>query len=385
MMARRVYLDNAATTWPKCSQATAAAFEFAEQCGATAGRGAYASALQADNWVANARRSLARLIGAPSGDDIALCYSGTHALNAALFGMLRTGDDVLTTDIEHNSVLRPLQAICESRGISVSHVRSDTNGLADIVVARELLERRKAPKLLCVGHASNVTGVVQDLSAWRALADQCGALLLVDASQTLGYLPIDVRASGIDLLAAAGHKGLRALSGSGLLYVRSDLQTTLQPLMYGGTGRISQSLETSQPWPANVEVGNLNLLAIVSMAVAAEAALAPESLSSWQAAFERLRLGLRQITAIQLVADDCSVARIPVQSIMVDGWDVHDLASILDTSFGIEVRAGWHCAARVHAALGSAATGGTLRLSPGHSTSLDEIDFTLAAFQAILG
>lgn len=384
---RRIYLDNAATSWPKCSAAIEAAEEFIRHCGATAGRGTYQSALLADRHLEDARSVLARLIGAPTGQAIAMCNSGTHALNAALWGVLRAGDHVITTAVEHNSVLRPLKHLENEYGISVSVVPSDSRGIADTDLAQSLI--RKETKLFAVGHASNVTGAVQDLTAWSQLATSCGATFLVDASQTLGYVPIDVSACPVDLVAAAGHKGLRALAGTGLLYVSSQLQGQFRPLLFGGTGRASEQIDGHPSWPQSVEVGNLNMPGVVSMAAAARRLV--DAVDAWQTDwwgnFEQLVQGLRGMPAVRLVGIEDPLimsARVPVVSLQVDGWDVHDLAAVLDSSFGIEVRAGFHCAALVHRRIGSHQDGGTLRLSTGHGTCSEEVEYTLSAFREIL-
>ncbi len=361
-----------------------AAFEFVRDCGATAGRGTYQSSAVAERWLNLARVNLAKLIGAASGESIAMCTSGTQALNAALVGLLRPGDHLLTTAMEHNSVLRPLAAMEHSLRIQVSHAPVNSMAIADVAHAAELV--RPNTKLIVVGHASNVTGAVQPLQPWSDLARQCGAVFVVDASQTLGYLPIDVQAQGIDVLAAAGHKGLRALPGSGMLYVNRKLQPQIRPLMYGGTGRASEQLDGGQEWPSAIEVGNLNLPGVISMAVAASELLEDStSWSIWQAPFERLVQGLGSINGLHLVGYPSllSAERVPLVSLLTERWDVHDLAAVLDTSFGIETRAGWHCAALVHPALGSADSGGTLRLSTGHTTTLAEVEITISAFHEI--
>lgn len=393
---RRIYLDNAATTWPKCSQAVHEAERFIRDCGATAGRGTYGSALVAERWLEQARHNLSQLIGAASGASIAICNSGTHALNVALWGLLRSGDHVITTSMEHNSVLRPLKHLQRDFGIELSVVDCDAQGFADAEHARPLL--KKNTKLIALGHASNVTGRLQDVASWSRLAKQAQVRLLLDASQTLGYLPIDVQRDGIDVLAAAAHKGLRALPGTGMLYVAPEQQHDFRPLMFGGTGRSSEQLTAGQDWPQCVEVGNLNMPGVVSMAAAAAELLQRGSQAEtalqqrWQTCFELLVQGLAQMEAITLLGFDSQQSvekqlshRVPVLSVHVDGWDVHDLANVLDTSFGIEVRAGWHCAALVHQALGTSDRGGTLRLSPGVSTTPAEIQQTLDAFREILG
>jgi cysteine desulfurase / selenocysteine lyase len=382
---QRIYLDHAATSWPKLPSAVEAAGAYIRDCGATAGRGAYQSAVSASRRVTDARHALARLINAADGSCMALCHSGTHALNAGIRGLLNSGEHVITTAIEHNSVLRPLAAEQRTGVIEVSHVGSDLGGVADVVAARCLL--RNNTRLIVVGHASNVTGAVADLAPWSELARASGARLLVDASQTLGYLPIDVQRQGIDILAAAGHKGLRALAGTGLLYVSPELQRKIKPIMWGGTGISSELLEAGSQWPHSVEVGNLNIPGIISMGIAAEEISATSTAyHAWQLPFERLVNGLQEIAAVQLVGypEHFSHRRVPLVSLRMTGWDVHDLASVLDSQFGIEARSGLHCAAFIHDALGTS-DGGTLRLSTGHSTSSAEVDQTLAAFRELGG
>jgi selenocysteine lyase/cysteine desulfurase len=388
MEGRRVYLDNAATSWPKSETVLQAAEHFSRTCGATSGRGAYRSALQADRWVEEARSQLARLIGAASGLDIALCHSGTHALNAALYGVLSSGDHVITTGLDHNSLLRPLKQMELEGHIQLSIVESDIHGRASAQSAAAQV--RSNTRLVAVGHASNVVGTVQELGPWRQLASACEALLMIDASQTLGYIPINVQQQGIDILAAAGHKGLRGLSGTGLLYIQAAARQRFRPLMLGGTGRHSEHLSVEPAWPTSVEVGNLNMPGIVSMAVAAQEVNSGPGLHlrCWLAVYQELVQQLNALQEVRVIGSQSHIdwqTRIPVVSIQPDHWDVHDLASVLDTSFGIEARAGYHCAALVHGPLGTATRGGTLRLSPGHSTTPEEIEYAVDALKQILG
>lgn len=385
-MNNRIYLDNAATSWPKHQEATRAAAEFIANCGATSGRGSYASSLVADRWITDARREVATLIGAQSPAEIAFCSNGTHALNAAMYGILRPGDHVITTTAEHNSVLRPLESLRTNHCIDVDGLPADARGRASAADGEQLL--RPNTRAICIGHASNVTGSVVDLAPWRQLADKTNALLIVDASQTLGYQTINAVESGIDVLAAAAHKGLRGLHGTGILCVSQSLHDAFTPLLYGGTGIQSESIQASGKWPYTVEVGNLNLPGIVSIAVAAKALnTVPESISAWKNSYLRLIEGLRSIKGLAILGIDDPIniqRRIPVVSVQAGDWQPHDLASILNDFHQIEVRAGLHCAARIHENLGTQAAGGTLRLSPGHSTTADEIDSTVDAFRQIL-
>jgi cysteine desulfurase/selenocysteine lyase len=398
----RIYLDHAATSWPKLPSAVSAAFDFIQNCGASSGRGAYRSAQLADRWLADARLAVARLIQAPNSNSIAFCSSGTHALNAALLGLLRSGEHVVTTAIEHNSVLRPLSQMVNSHRVAMTVAACDARGLVSVDSVAESL--RAETKWIVLGHASNVTGTVQAIEPIAALAHRSGAKLIVDASQTLGYIPIDVQAMGIDVLAAAGHKGLRALAGTGVLYIASQLQSQVRPLMSGGTGQASTLIDAAAQWPQSVEVGNLNLPGIVSLAVAAAEANTDQS---WRPLYRELLTGLRGIAGLRLFegADD-SIA-IPLVSLKVDGWDHHDLASVMDANFGIEARAGLHCAALVHNFIGSMGSnaaavaadalrtremeqigvdlGGTLRLSLGHDSTRAEVQAAVTALRIITG
>ncbi|MBX3423937.1 MAG: aminotransferase class V-fold PLP-dependent enzyme [Pirellulaceae bacterium] len=396
-MPQRIYLDNAATSWPKPQSVLDAAWDFMTSCGATAGRGSYASARRAEQWLADARRSLSKLIGASDSGSIAFCSSGTHAVNAALWGLVNSGDHVITTQIEHNSVLRPLHQLTQQLGIDVEYVHSDERGIVSLEQARSLV--RSHTRWFIIGHGSNVTGAVQDLSGWSRLARDSGARLMVDGSQTLGYVAIDVQAMGIDVFASAGHKGLQALAGTGLLYVSPELQASVRPLMTGGTGLHSQSVDHRPAWPHAVEVGNHNLPGIISMAAAAQELLiqAQDSPIRWQVQWREMMQGLvsglREIPGVKLLgftADDWSAApgrpivdRLPLISMQLEGWDVHDLAAVLDSHYGIEVRAGLHCAALIHSALNSQEVGGTLRISLGHHTTSADIAAVLAAITEI--
>lgn len=384
MVKRRIYLDHAATSWPKLPEALSAAAKFVEQCGATSGRGNYTSAVEAEKWINDARRNLAKLINSSHTNCIAFCNSGTHALNAALYGLLRAGDHVVTTAIEHNSVLRPLRQFEKSRGVKLSIAGCDSNGLVHIDEFKKLIQPKT--RFIVAGHASNVTGQLQPISELSKLAREVGAKLIVDASQTLGYVPIDVQV-GIDVLAAAGHKGLRAAAGTAMLFVASDLQNELQPLMFGGTGTASENIDDVPKWPQSVEVGNLNLPGIVSLSVAAGVAidhLEKAALKPLNELVLRMVAHLQSIGGVRLIGDFHTADRLPVISLLAEGWDIHDLANVLDASFGIETRAGLHCAALIHDFIGSRESGGTLRLSLGSSTTVAELDEACDAFSRVL-
>jgi cysteine desulfurase / selenocysteine lyase len=377
---KRIYLDHAATSWPKLPSATAAALEFIQECGATSGRGSYRSAQIADRWITDARLAVAKLIHAPNANCIALCNSGTHALNAALQGLLREGDHVVTTAMEHNSVLRPLSQLAAGRTSTMTVVDCSETGCVSATAIDQAMQPNT--RWIIIGHASNVTGEVQDIEPIADVARLYGAGLILDASQTLGYLPIDVATMGIDVLAAAGHKGLRAWAGTGLLYVAPKYQSKLRPLMTGGTGSSSELINAVPVWPQSVEVGNLNLPGIVSLAVGARDA---DTSQAWRPLYRSLLAGLRAISGIRLYTATEDRTAIPVVSLTIEGWDNHDLANVLDANFGIETRAGLHCAALVHNFIGTQADGGTLRISLGHTSTPDDVRAVLVALRTITG
>ena len=376
---QRIYLDHAATGWPKPPAVYDAMDRFGRQVGASAGRGAYRSASIADEIVASCRRRLARLINNPSPQNIAFFSNGTTALNAAVFGVLGDGDHVITTAIEHNSLLRPLHWLVQHRGIKLDVVPCDDSGRIDPAAIAERL--RPATRLVAISHASNVTGAVQDLTAIGDLLRSRDTLLLCDAAQTLGYLPIDMQSSAIDMLAAPGHKGACGPLGTGLLALSNKAAAQMRPTIFGGTGSISQQLDMPTAMPGMLEAGNLNVTAIAGWD-AGLGVLAGEDLLVRLDDQKRIASQLRQVTSELEGVRSITGGDLPIVSLVFDAVDVAMVATLLDTEFGIEVRSGLHCAALIHDFLGTA-TQGTLRISGGHGTTLDEIDQLGEALQEI--
>lgn len=367
---QRIYLDHAATGWPKPPVVYDAMDRFARQVGASAGRGAYRSASVADEIVASCRRRLARLVNHPSPQNIAFFSNGTTALNAAVLGVLRDGDHVITTAIEHNSLLRPLNWLVQHRGIQLDVVPCDESGRVDPGAIAVRL--RPSTRLVAISHASNVTGAVQDLTAIGDLRLSGETLLLCDAAQTLGYLPIDMQSSGIDMLAAPGHKGALGPLGTGMLALSDKAASQIKPTIFGGTGSISQQLDMPTAMPGMLEAGNLNVTAIAGWD-AGLGVLAGEDWAEKSDNQRRIAARLRQVTAELEGVRAIIGGQLPIASLVFDAVEVGMVATLLDTEFGIETRSGLHCAARIHDFLGTASQG-TLRISGGHGTTLDEID-----------
>jgi cysteine desulfurase family protein len=379
----RIYLDNAATSWPKPESVYRALDDYQRRLGAPAGRGSYTEAAMAERIVASCRQKIAQLIGAPEAKRIIFTLNGTDSLNIALHGLLRPGDHVVTTVCEHNSVLRPLRFLAEHRGVTVTYVGCDSAGLVDPdEVGRSITLQTR---LVAIVHASNVTGSIQPVAAISRVAKERGATVLVDAAQSLGYLPIDVNELGCDLLAAPGHKGLLGPLGTGMLYLSAGMEDRLLPLRQGGTGTRSDEDRQPSSLPDCYEAGNLNVPGIVGLEAGVSHLLASGIDRCRDASREltrRLLDGLAELPAITIYGSRTTSDRVGVVSLNVAGYDPRELASLLDANWSIQTRAGIHCAPRMHAALGTAPAG-TLRLSVGHFTTVAEIDGAIAALTEV--
>jgi len=370
----RFYFDHAATGWPKPPGVLEAVIDYQQQCGAAAGRGGYRASQRAAQWVSQARAQIAGLIGAERPSEVALVGSGTQALNLALIGLLRPGDHVVTTAIEHNSLLRPLAWLEQHRQIGWSMVACDPQGRVDPTAVAEAL--RPETRMVAISHVSNVTGAIQPLADVGEQTRKHGCWLLVDAAQSAGYLPIDVRRLPVDLLAAPGHKGLGGLLGTGFLWASQNLQPQLQPLWLGGTGQVSHNIEGPFEWPAGVEAGNPNVPGCVSLTAGLQWWTGPggqnalEQLGRLTQELLELLLEHRWLT---LHGPEKADQRCGVFSVSSEAIPPAELSSLLETSFGIETRAGFHCAGRIHDLLGTALSGGTLRLSLGLTSRPEDL------------
>ena len=385
----RFYLDHAATSWPKPPGSLEACVEFQTSNGAAAGRGVYRSAEHSSDLVRTARQSVARLIGAPRSNDVAFCSNGTQALNSAILGLLHSpsmrGAHVVTTVTEHNSVLRPLQLATKSCGITWTAVPCDATGWVDPnqIQASMLANTR----LVIMNHVSNVTGTIQDIGSISAIAKARGAIFLLDAAQSLGYIPIDVVADGLDILAAPGHKGAGGMLGTGILCVRREIQQQMEPIWIGGTGTESNSIEGPFDWLYAVESGNRNLPGIASLKAGLEWLEKQEpndSLQIWTSQIIDAILKTPNLKLIGPLPGDAKRNRLPVVSLTCETLSCHEMAMLLETASGVEARSGYHCAGLIHAFLGTNAKGGTLRLSLGHTSTRADVEAAIAGIQ-ILG
>ena len=342
------------------------------EIGAAAGRGSYDSAIDAGKIVQAARTAAARIIGAEEPSRVVFAASGTETLNLAILGLLKAGDHVVTTVCEHNSVLRPLAMLRESVGVEVSYLGCDAAGVVDPDDLAKAI--RPTTALAAISSASNVTGALQPIDAIGRLCRERDVLLLVDAAQSLGHASMDVQRQNISLLAAPGHKGLLGPLGAGLLYVAPGLEERLRPLLLGGTGLNSDQESPPQAMPERYEAGIMNVAALAGLAAGIQWQVNNDDCPNY--CTRRLLDGLADLPGVMLHGPPPNTPRAPVVSFTIASYDPQEVATLL-ASAGIECRAGLHCAPRMHQALGTAEQGGTVRLSPGHFTTDDEIEQTL--------
>jgi cysteine desulfurase family protein len=379
----RIYLDNAATSWPKPPVVYDAVDHYLRDVGGPNGRSGYREALEANRIVERARRGVAELIGAADPRHVIFGFNGTDMLNMAILGVVRPGDHVVTTVCDHNSVLRPLTALRDSAGVDVSYLPCDGQGFVSPDDVRAAL--RQKTRLVAVVHASNVTGAIEPVSEIGRIVRENAAestLFLVDAAQSLGHVPINVGELAADLLAAPGHKGLLGPLGTGFLYIRPGVERELRPLRYGGTGTRSEEDRQPNELPDKYEAGNHNLPGLAGLAAAVDFILA-ETVESIERHHRRLAVrlleGLDETDGLTIHGPRLAGERTSVVSLTLEGYDPQELAAVLEASHKIQCRAGLHCAPRMHAALGTTCGGGTLRLSPGFATTVEEIDAVVAA------
>lgn len=375
----RIYLDNAATSWPKPVEVYDAVDRYQREIGAAAGRGSYRESISVDDALRRARQSLARLLGGVEPKQIAFAFNGTDALNIALHGLLRPGDHVVTTVVEHNSVLRPLRFLA-ARGVRVTRVNCDSAGVVSPDAVSEAITA--GTRLVAVSHASNVTGAIQPIEAIGAIAREHGALMLVDAAQSMGHLPVSYRDLPVDVVASSGHKGLMGPLGTGLLYLRPGIEDQVRPLRQGGTGTSSDHDEQPSSLPEKYESGNHNVPGLVGLAAALEfiERRGFKSLRSHELELSAQLLdGLRSIPQVTVYGPDDPAGRLGVVSFHVQGYNPQELATLLDAAYGVQVRAGLHCAPLMHRSLGTLATGGTVRMSTGALTTAGEIERAVEA------
>ncbi|MBI4367985.1 MAG: aminotransferase class V-fold PLP-dependent enzyme [Candidatus Omnitrophica bacterium] len=376
-----IYLDNAATSFPKPKRVYDRMNQFLREEAANPGRSGHRLSVAAEAQIVQARSVLAKFFGAPEPERIIFTLNCTDSLNIAIKGVLRDGDHAITTVLEHNSVLRPLNALEIAKRITVTKIRPNAEGFIDPKDIKKAF--RKNTKLIAMTHASNVVGAVQPILEIGRCVREAGLLLLVDAAQTAGVVPIDVERDFIDLLAFPGHKSLYGPTGTCGLYVSH--RAKLIPWREGGTGFDSESQTQPEVFPFLLEGGTPNSVGIVGLREGVEF-IVQEGISKIQTHERRLvkalREGLLGVSGLKLYGtEDVARSAAPV-SFVVEGIEPQELSLVLDQSFQIASRAGLHCAPLMHEALGTFPQG-SVRLSPGYFNTLDEIEQAVRAVRQI--
>ena len=370
-----IYLDNAATTLHKPPCVIDAVVNAMQTMG-NSGRSAHAESLAASRTIYAAREALAALFGCERADHVCFTANSTEALNIAISGLLAPGDHVLSTDLEHNSVLRPLYREME-RGVSVSFLPADRKGCIDYADFDRLLQTNTKAVICTAG--SNLTGNLLDLTRIGAFCAAHGLLFVVDASQTAGVFPIDLRAQHISVLCFTGHKSLLGPQGTGGLCIRPGVE--IRPLLRGGSGVHSFDPDQPAAYPTRLEAGTLNSHGLAGLHAALEYLLAEgvENLYAREhTLMRRFYLGVRDIPGVRVYGDFSAPCRAAIVSLNIRDLDSGEVSDALLQGWGIATRPGAHCAPRLHQALGTREQG-AVRFSFSPFNTPQEIDTAVRA------
>jgi cysteine desulfurase family protein len=377
-----IYLDNAATSFPKPAECLRSALERYLQIGASPGRGGYDRAIEAESAVAVVRKKLRRFFGAEETHRVCFTYNATDALNLLIQGLLQPGDHVVSSRLEHNSVLRPLHHLQRQGRISFDLVPFNPDGFIEPDQISAAI--KPATKLVILTHASNVLGTVQPAEEIAAVCRSRGVALVLDASQSAGVVPIRVNDWGVQGLVFTGHKSLLGPTGIGGLVLGPELNP--EPTRFGGTGVDSRSLYHTLEYPYRLEAGTINFLGVLGLGASLDYVdqTYAASYAREMSLLRKLRDGLAALPRLRLHGAERLDRHLPVLTCTTADHHSEDVGAILDGDFGIAVRAGLHCAPLVHQDLGTLEKG-AVRFSLGPFTTEDEIDAAVEAMKAVAG
>jgi cysteine desulfurase/selenocysteine lyase len=381
-MSDLIYLDNAATSYPKPDRVYEFMSEFYRSHGVNPGRSGFDAALEAEGMVLGTRKMLTEFFNGSDPNYLTFSYNASDSLNMVIQGMLVKGDHAVTTNLEHNSVLRPLHHLKHDGIIDVTYVPFDEAGYLDPGDIKKAI--RKDTKLVIVNHASNVIGTVQPVAEIGRVCQDAGVCLAVDASQTAGALPIDVYEMGIGILVFTGHKCLMGPTGIGGSYIRPDV--AIKCTRFGGTGVRSAHPLHLDEFPYRMECGTLNILGVAGLRAGLEWILEEgvenihdRELNLW----EKARDGLSLIDGVIVYCAESNENKIAVLSFNVEGWEAADVGTMLDVDYNIACRTGLQCAPLVHRQMGTEKIHGTVRLGIGPFNTEEHVDALIAAVQDI--
>lgn len=374
-----IYLDSAATSWPKPRLVISATARAMAECG-NPGRGGHPLSLAAGRAVLDAREAVAALLGAGDPASIAFTRNCTEAINLVIHGVLRPGDRVVVSPLEHNAVMRPLRLL-EREGVHLTVLPAAPDGTVDLDAARRALV---GARLMIVCHGSNVLGTLQPIAALGELARQAGVLFLVDAAQTAGAVPLHLDSLPVDFVAFPGHKGLLGPQGTGGLYIRPG--RVLPPLLAGGTGSLSELEEMPEFAPDRYEAGTPNVPGLAGLAAAASF-LSAVGVAAVREQEEELTArfceGVAGLARVRVLGPASPERRAGLVSLAVDGVDPDLLAQVLEERYSICTRAGLHCAPAAHQHAGTYPIG-AVRFSFGYHTTTAEVDAAVDALRELI-
>jgi len=376
------YLDNASTTFPKPPQVLQAMVEFATKVGVTPGRSSFDLAMVAESMIDGCRKAICELFRGPRPERVIFAHNATDALNLVIFGMLGRGGHVISTRLEHNSVLRPIAHCVDELGARASLVPFDARGFVDPNEIRKAIA--KDTRLVVINHASNVLGTVQPIAAIGAICREAGVPLCLDASQSAGIVPIDMQAMNVDVVAFTGHKSLLGPTGTGGLCVGEGVE--IAHTRAGGTGVKSAARRHPDEYPLRLEYGTPNTIGIAGLArglahVAEHGGVA----AMWAREMELARVLWQALVETEGVTTYCCDSlddRTPVFSFNFDGIDPAQAGARLDVDFSIACRTGLHCAPLVHESIGTSPNG-CARVSIGATTTREDVEAGAAAIRAL--
>lgn len=373
---KTVYLDNAATSYPKPEAVYMRVDEVLRVISGNPGRASHRMAIEAGRVIFKSREALARLINSPESSRVAFTKNATEAVNIALKGLLKDGDHLITTSFEHNSVAKTAGAL-EAKGIEVTRVRPDKEGLLRIKEIEAAI--RPTTRIVCITHASNVFGTLQPIAEVGELCRRRGVLFMADGAQTVGAMPVDVASMNIDILAGTGHKALFGPQGTGFLYVAKGIEP--EPLINGGTGELDTVLEM----PDRLESGTMNTPGVGGLGAGIEFVM-DEGIEKIrrheQGLIDGLLKGLGKVKGVSIIGTKDASNRACLVAFNLDGKRPADVGRILDDEFGVLVRVGAHCAPDAHREAGTHPDG-AVRVSPGYFTKADEVETFIKAIHAI--
>jgi cysteine desulfurase family protein len=382
-MENLVYLDNAATTYPKPREVLEFMIDFYQEYGVNPGRSGFDLAIQAEEMLVNTRRRMQAFFnGKGDFNRLIFAYNATDALNVIIQGMLKEGDHAISTTLEHNSVLRPLYIYQTERGVDVDWIPFDGKGFVDPDEFRKRIKSNT--RLVIVNHGSNVIGTIQPVAEIGRICREKGVPFAIDASQTAGMIPIDMEEMCIDVVAFTGHKSLLGPTGIGGLFVREGVE--IRPFRYGGTGVESAVRGQPELFPHRLECGTVNLAGVAGLN-AAQDYIDKRGMDKI-AEHERtlagiLREGLADIPGVTLYCADSMDRHMPVFAFNIKGYKAFDAGALLDVDHNIAVRTGLHCAPLVHAGIGTFDIGGSLRASLGPFNKEEDVHHAIKSVREL--